>query len=193
MTHTDDRGTVCELYDPRWGFNPDPLVFAYTFTIRPGAAKGWSVHRAHEDRYAFLAGELELVLHDERDDVPTSGLTARLVLSERRRQLLVIPRGVWHAERNMGASDVVEPLDPEGEAHAPLRPELVDQERQPRSLHVLEQERRAAGLDDAVGDLGDLEVGIDLGADADELALALEQGDPLAEVSRLARHGRGSV
>jgi len=107
VTHTDDRGTVCELYDPRWSLNPDPLVFAYTFTIRPGAAKGWSVHRAHEDRYAFLAGELELVFHDERDDVPTSGLTARLVLSERRRQLLVIPRGVWHAERNIGASDVV--------------------------------------------------------------------------------------
>lgn len=107
VTHTDERGTVCELYDLRWGVNPDPVVFAYTFTIRPGAAKGWGVHRVHEDRYAFLSGELEVVLHDGREDVSTSGLTARLFLSERRRQLLVIPRGVWHAERNVGASDAV--------------------------------------------------------------------------------------
>lgn len=107
VTHTDDRGTVCELYDPRWGVNPDPLVFAYVFTIRPGAAKGWGVHHAHEDRYAFLSGELELVLYDAREDVSTTGLEARIFLSERRRQLLTIPRGVWHAERNIGQTDAV--------------------------------------------------------------------------------------
>lgn len=107
VTHTDERGTVCELYDERWGVNPDPLVFAYTFTIRPGAAKGWGVHRVHEDRYAFLAGELELVLYDEREDASTSGLVTRFFLSGHRRQLLVIPRGVWHAERNVGSDDVV--------------------------------------------------------------------------------------
>ena len=61
----------------------------------------------HESRYAFLGGELELVLYDERDDVSTTGLEARLFLSGRRRQLLVIPRGVWHAERNVGSEDVV--------------------------------------------------------------------------------------
>lgn len=107
VTHTDDRGTVCELYDPRWGVNEDPLVFAYVFTIRPGAAKGWGVHREHEDRYAFLAGELELVFYDDREDASTTGLEARLFLSERRRQLVTIPRGVWHAERNIGSVDAV--------------------------------------------------------------------------------------
>jgi len=49
---------------------------------------------------------------------------------------------------------------------------------------VLEQERRPAGLDDAVDDLGDLEVGIDLSCDATKLVLALEERDPFAEVSR---------
>ncbi|MCW2997783.1 MAG: hypothetical protein JWN65_1332 [Solirubrobacterales bacterium] len=106
-THVDDRGTVCELYDPRWGVNADPLVFAYMFTLRPGAAKGWGVHRVHEDRYAFLSGELELVLYDGRPDSPTSGREWRTVLSGYRRQLLVIPRGVWHAERNLGATDAI--------------------------------------------------------------------------------------
>ena len=106
-THTDERGTVCELYDPRWAVHPDPLVFAYVFTIRPSAAKGWGVHRRHDDRYAFLAGELELVLYDERSDVETFGLEARMVLSELRRQLVTIPAGVWHAERNIGQTDAV--------------------------------------------------------------------------------------
>ena len=75
-------------------------------------------------------------------------------------------------------------LDAEREAHPPLGAELVDQERMLGALRVLEQERRPAGLDGAVDDLGDLEVGIDLGGDAHELALALEQRDPVAEILR---------
>lgn len=105
VTHTDERGTVCELYDLRWGVNPDPLVFAYLFTIRPGAAKGWGIHREHEDRYAFLSGELELAFFDAREDSATAGRESRLFLSAHHRKLLVIPRGVWHAERNVGQID----------------------------------------------------------------------------------------
>jgi hypothetical protein len=45
---------------------------------------------------------------------------------------------------------------------------------------MLEQKRWAAGLDGSVGDLGDLELGIGLGGDTRQLALALEQGDPFA-------------
>lgn len=107
ITHVDDRGTVCELFDPRWGIQADAMVFAYTFTIRPGAAKGWGVHREHHDRYAFLNGELELVLYDEREGSATSGLVATVVLSQLRRRLITIPPGVWHAERNIGSDDVM--------------------------------------------------------------------------------------
>ena len=52
-----------------------------------------------------------------------------------------------------------------------------------RALGLLEQQRRAAGLHDAIGDLGDLEVGVGLRGDPSQLALALEERDPLAEVS----------
>jgi dTDP-4-dehydrorhamnose 3,5-epimerase len=107
ITHSDERGTVCELFDPRWAVQPDPMVFAYTFTIRPGLAKGWGVHREHHDRYAFLNGELELVLYDAREDSGTSGLVSTVVLSQLRRRLITIPPGVWHAERNIGLDDVV--------------------------------------------------------------------------------------
>ena len=51
------------------------------------------------------------------------------------------------------------------------------------ALGLLEQKRRAAGLHDAIGDLGDLEVRVGLDGDPSQLALALEERDPLAEVS----------
>ena len=88
-------------------------------------------------------------------------------------------------------TDVVEPLDAEGEAHAPLRAELVDQQRVVAALRVLEQQRRPAGFHGAVDDLGDLEVWVDLSGNPDELSFALEQGDPCAEVGR-RRHVRQS-
>ena len=106
-THVDERGTVCELFDPRWGWHKDPLVFVYSFTLRPGMIKGWGLHKEHEDRYFILQGEMEVVLYDERPDSPTSGLVAKLVLSEYRRRLMNIPAGVWHADRNLGQKDVV--------------------------------------------------------------------------------------
>jgi dTDP-4-dehydrorhamnose 3,5-epimerase len=106
-THVDDRGTVCELFDERWDWHPDPLIFAYTFTIRPGKVKGWGMHKRHEDRYFTLYGEMEVVLYDERDESPTRGVVASVVLSHHRRRLMNIPAGVWHANRNLGQMDVV--------------------------------------------------------------------------------------
>ena len=79
--------------------------------------------------------------------------------------------------------DVVEALDAEGEAHPPLGPELVDQQRDAAAARPLEEQRRAAGAHGAVDDLGDLEVRVDLGGDPNELALALQERDPLTQVA----------
>ena len=106
-THIDERGSVCELFDPRWNWHPDPLVFVYSFTIRPGKVKGWGMHKLHEDRYFVLSGEMEVVLYDARADSPTRGTVSRVVLSHYDRRLMNIPAGVWHATRNLGQSDVV--------------------------------------------------------------------------------------
>ena len=106
-THADARGSVVELFDPRWNWHPDPLTFVYSFTIRPGCVKGWNLHREHEDRYAILAGEMELVLFDPRPESPTYGEVCTIVLSERRRCLVNVPMNVWHADHNIGGTDVV--------------------------------------------------------------------------------------
>jgi dTDP-4-dehydrorhamnose 3,5-epimerase len=106
-TQVDERGSVCELFDLRWGWHNDPLVFVYTFTIRPGFVKGWGIHKRHEDRYFILFGEVEVVLYDERADSPTRGLVSKIVLSEYRRRLMNIPAGIWHADHNIGSKDAV--------------------------------------------------------------------------------------
>jgi dTDP-4-dehydrorhamnose 3,5-epimerase len=105
-TLTDERGSVTELYDPRWEWHDDPLVFAYTFTIRPGIAKGWNLHREHEDRYAILSGTLQLVLYDPRPDSPTCGEVCVIVLTDEERSLVNVPKNVWHADHNIGTVDL---------------------------------------------------------------------------------------
>jgi dTDP-4-dehydrorhamnose 3,5-epimerase len=106
-THSDSRGSVVELYDERWDWHPDPLVFAYMFTLRPGCAKGWNLHKLHDDRYCLLQGEMELFLYDVRPESPTCGVVSRIGLSEHRRRLVNIPRFVWHADANIGSRDCV--------------------------------------------------------------------------------------
>lgn len=106
-THVDDRGSVFEMFDARWNWHPEPVVFSYCYTLRPGMIKGWGIHRKHEDRYFLLLGEMEMVLYDEREGVSTSGLVSKIYLSEFQRKIINIPAGVWHAVRNVGQKDVV--------------------------------------------------------------------------------------
>jgi dTDP-4-dehydrorhamnose 3,5-epimerase len=106
-THADERGTVTELYNPDWNWHPDPLVYSYCFTIRPGIVKGWNLHKEHEDRYCLLQGEMEVVLYDVREGSPTFGRIGRIVVSEHERRLVNVPKFVWHADRNIGTKDVV--------------------------------------------------------------------------------------
>jgi len=106
-TQVDERGSVVELFDLRWKWHPEPLVFAYSFTIRPGYVKGWNLHAEHEDRYCLLQGEMELVLYDPRPESKTLGEVCKIVLSAYRRQLVNVPRNVWHADHNIGSTDVV--------------------------------------------------------------------------------------
>lgn len=103
----DRRGSVLELFDLRWAWHPDPLVFAYCFTIRPGIVKGWNLHREHEDRYALIQGEMDLVLYDPRPDSATAGEVCRIILSAEHRCLINVPRNVWHADHNIGSTDVL--------------------------------------------------------------------------------------
>lgn len=106
-THLDARGSVCEMFDPRWNWHPEPIVFVYMFSLRPRMVKGWGLHKLHEDRYFVVLGEMEIVMYDARPESPTRGQVSSVVLSEYNRGLVNIPAGVWHANRNLGNKDAV--------------------------------------------------------------------------------------
>ena len=104
---TDARGTLTELYDPRWEFTGDPLVYTYLVTIRPGVTKGWIQHHRHEDRLFMAQGSIRVVLYDEREGSPTAGMLNELFFDEHNRALLRIPIDVWHAVTNIGSVDAM--------------------------------------------------------------------------------------
>ena len=106
VTHLDERGGVTEIFDPRWNWHPDPMVFCYSFSIRPGVVKGWNLHKLHEDRYFVVDGEMEVVMYDPRPDSTTCGQICRVVLSAARPRIMNVPRFVWHADHNIGSCDV---------------------------------------------------------------------------------------
>jgi dTDP-4-dehydrorhamnose 3,5-epimerase len=106
-TLVDDRGTLTELFDPRWEFDDLPITYAYAFTVRPGVVKGWGLHEHHEDRYVLLSGRVDLLLYDVRPDSPTCGQLHKISLNEHHRKLVSIPAFVWHADHNVGDTEAV--------------------------------------------------------------------------------------
>jgi dTDP-4-dehydrorhamnose 3,5-epimerase len=107
ITHPDGRGTVTELYDLRWNHHPEPLVYTYYVTIRPNQVKGWIKHAHQDDRIAIMEGAIQVVLYDDRADSPTHGLVNDMTFGTNRRALITIPRGVYHALRNVDLRDSV--------------------------------------------------------------------------------------
>ena len=107
VTHTDDRGSLTEMLDSRWSEFPDPIAYVYYITERPGHAKGWALHKEHEDRYFLIRGEVELVLYDVRPDSPTLGQICKIALSDRDHVIVNIPIHVWHASRTLGQDDAI--------------------------------------------------------------------------------------
>jgi dTDP-4-dehydrorhamnose 3,5-epimerase len=85
--------------------HPDPLVYAYFVGIRPRQVKGWVVHKLQDDRLFILKGVLRIALFDNRPDSQTYKMLNVFVISERKRAMLIIPRGVFHAVKNIGNDD----------------------------------------------------------------------------------------
>ncbi len=107
VTHPDERGSLCEVFNPAWDLSDEPLVYVYQITIRPGQIKGFVLHRTYSDRLFFSLGTAKIVLYDDRDGSPTRGLLNELHFGDDNRALLVIPPGVWHAVQNVGTTDAL--------------------------------------------------------------------------------------
>src|SRR2546430_2621698 len=73
-------------------------------------------------------------------------------------------------------------LRPKGEFDPFLCSKQIRDDWKATSLHLLEQQRRAAALDYAPMDLGDFEVRIDFGVDCDEIVFATQEIEERAKV-----------
>src|SRR5262245_43037008 len=104
-THVDERGTICEVYDVRWEFTDDDLVYVYHVTVTPGQIKGWVVHLEQNDRMFVYAGVLRVVLYDGRLESPTYDRLNVFHFGTHDRALVSIPAGVYHAVKNVGHSE----------------------------------------------------------------------------------------
>ena len=127
ITHSDERGSLTEMYDPAWGFMEEPLVYVYEARIHPGQKKAWIVHREQDDRLFFAIGSAKIVLYDARPGSPTQGLLQEVFLGNANRGLLRIPAGVFHAVVNVGPEQLVYINMPT----KPYRHERPDKERLP--------------------------------------------------------------
>ena len=107
ITHPDERGEVCEVFNPAWGFHDAPLTYVYQIAIRPRRVKGWVVHRQQDDRLFVSLGIVKIVLFDDRTGSSTHGMINEICLGERNRGLIVIPAGVFHAIQNVGEIDAI--------------------------------------------------------------------------------------
>jgi dTDP-4-dehydrorhamnose 3,5-epimerase len=101
----DERGVLQEVYNPAWGLHPAPLVYAYSVVIRPRQTRGWVVHYLQDDRLYFFRGVFRVALYDDRPESPTYKMLDVFVISDHQRGLLIIPRGVYHALKNIGNDD----------------------------------------------------------------------------------------
>lgn len=105
ITHPDDRGDLCEVYNTAWDFDDGPMVYSYFASIRPGKTKGWVKHLLQTDRLFMALGSFRVVLYDDRLDSPTYQKLNVLHFSDRKRGLVRIPPGVFHAVQNVGHED----------------------------------------------------------------------------------------
>lgn len=99
----DQRGWLTELFrsdELPAGFNP---AMAYLSVTHPGVARGPHEHEHQTDGFAFIDGEYDLYLWENRPGLPERAEVHRVGSSQP--VLVLVPYGVVHAYKNAGDRD----------------------------------------------------------------------------------------
>ncbi len=106
--HADDRGWLVELFrhdELDSEFHP---AMSYVSMTRPGIARGPHEHVDQADCFCFIGpSTFRLYLWDNRADSPTCETKVTLDLGESTPALVIVPKGVVHAYKNIGPGDGV--------------------------------------------------------------------------------------
>lgn len=74
----------------------------YFSKVPVGQEKSWRRHRLAVSQLAVLVGSVRFVLFDDREESPTRGQHADVVIGENSHHLLTVPTFVWYAFENVG-------------------------------------------------------------------------------------------
>lgn len=99
----DSRGWLTELF--RHDELPDDFkpVMSYLSVTHPGVARGPHEHADQTDGFAFIDGEYDLFLWENR--AGKSANPVKLRVGSDNPVLVLVPPGVVHAYKNVGARD----------------------------------------------------------------------------------------
>jgi dTDP-4-dehydrorhamnose 3,5-epimerase len=102
----DGRGWLAELFrDDEVAGELRPAM-AYVSSTAPGAARGPHEHRDQADHFCFIGpAEFELRLWDNRPGSATFGRVMTLRAGGDGLRSVIVPAGVVHAYRNVGAAE----------------------------------------------------------------------------------------
>lgn len=103
---TDERGWLMELY--RRDELPEEVLpsMCYLSVTKPGVTRGPHEHRGQTDLFAFVGpGQFRLYLWDNRPESTTFEQNWKGEFGEAVPARIIVPCGVVHAYRNIGAGD----------------------------------------------------------------------------------------
>jgi dTDP-4-dehydrorhamnose 3,5-epimerase len=100
-TIADERGMLMEI------LRRDDAIFmkfgqVYVTTAFPGVVKAWHYHRVQLDNFCCLAGQIKLVLYDDRKESPTRGAVNEFFLGPRNPLVVRVPPLVFHGFKGTG-------------------------------------------------------------------------------------------
>jgi dTDP-4-dehydrorhamnose 3,5-epimerase len=99
------HGHLSEAFRVDWGITDHPVVQVNLTLTFPGRIRAWGIHRFTVDRLFAATGSLCIVCYDGRRDSPTFGHVNEFMLGGRNQGLVVIPPGVFHGWKNVGADE----------------------------------------------------------------------------------------
>ena len=99
------HGHLTEVFREDWGVTDAPLVQVTFTTTFPGRVRAWGLHEFTTDRLFAATGSLCIVCYDGRQGSPTYGASNEFFLGEYNQGLVIIPPGVYHGWKNIGANE----------------------------------------------------------------------------------------
>lgn len=95
-----DYGHLNEVFRAEWQPENERVDQIFVSTFQSGGLSAWHAHGETTDRLFVVAGQMRVVLYDNRPDSPTFGKINEFKLGVQRPSLIVIPPQVWHGVQN---------------------------------------------------------------------------------------------